>query len=427
MRNAIGMTLTIALALLLGACGGGSDSNRAQIRFVNVSPGTDSVNFSFADATAASAIAYHSASAYQGVDAGSPEFKVKSTTTGATLVDQTVTIAKGTHYTFLIYGGGTAVSAASLVDDIEDASSGKFKMRLSHSATGAGSLDVYLLSSGTSVNDSTPAYSAIGYAANTGFSEYSSGSYNIVLAPTGTKEVIYDSGSQKLSEKTKLTLLIFATGSGKLVNAALLLDDGSATTNFADNLYSRFKFINAGTNLRTADVLLDGSVALANIPYGGVSSYATIGTGARNVKIEASSTPGAYLYDHAQTLSAGEDYSLVAYSVAGTSSANLFALKDNNLPPTSGKAKLRVVNASSDNTSYDAYIDYGKAVPGLAPATGSAYQELDGGTYVLSFAATGSTNQVVTLTGQALDAAHVYTVYVYGQTSAVAAVLVKDD
>ena len=70
----------------------------------------------------------------------------------------------------------------------------------------------------------------------------------------------------------------------------------------------------------------------------------------------------------------------MAYSVAGTGAVSTFALQDNNIPPASGKAKLRVVNASSDSTVYDTYINYSKFLSAVVQATGSAYQELDGGT-----------------------------------------------
>ena len=424
--GAVSTVLVVIPVLWLTGCGGGGSADKAQVRFVHVSPGTDNLNATFDSATAASSLKYHDATSYQGIDAGSPEFKVQSVSTGATLVDATVTLTKDTHYTFFVYGGGTLVHAASLTDDTSDASSGKFKMRFSHSATGIGSLDIYLLSTGSSINDSTPAYSGMGYAANTGFIEYSSGDYTIVVAPAGSKEIVYDSGTQNLTGNSKVTLLIFATGSAKLVNAALLRDDGSGTTTFVDSLHARFKFMNAGIDLHAADVLIDGSATLAAIPYGGQSSYGSISSGARNIKIQASSAPGAYVYDQSQTLSAAYDYSLVIYSVTGTTAASLFALQDNNLPPASGKAKLRVVNAGSDSIAYDAYANYNKLLSAIAQATGSAYQELDSGTYVLSFAPSGTTTQTTTLSGQTLDATHVYTAYVYGRAGATAAVLIQD-
>ncbi len=254
---------------------------------------------------------------------------------------------------------------------------------------------------------------------------YLTGDYNIVLTPAGSKETIYDSGKQSLSQNSKVSLLIFATGSGKLVNAALLFGNDSGTTNFVDNPIARFKFVSATTDLKTSDVLIDGAVALANVPYGSIASYGAVTAGSRNFRIQASDAPGAYVYDHSQTLNAAYDHSLVAYSIQGTGNAGMFALQDNNLPPSSGRAKLRIVNAGSDGTAYDAYINYSKLLSGVAPATGSGYQEVDGATYAVTFSPAGTTTQAATLTAE-LDASHVYTIYVYGRNGSAAAVLTRD-
>jgi trimeric autotransporter adhesin len=421
-------TVGTAFAILLAACGGGGNNNgsQASVRIVHVSPGTESITATFGGATAASQLKYHDATAYQGVNAGSVEFVVKGASSGSTLVDITVTLTAQTHYTFLIYGGGTSVSTASTVDDISTSSANNFNLRFSHGATGIGPLDLYLLPSGVSISDSAPAYTNLSYANVAGFFQFANGDYDIVLAPTGSKEIIYESGKQTLAEKSNVTVLAFSTGSGKLVNVALLLSDNNGTTTFVDNEQSRFKFIDASSTVSPANVLIDGSLAIAGIPYGAESSYSSIAAGGRNVRIEATSNPGTYVYDQSQTLAAGYDVSFVAYSASASSALNLVAFQDNNLPSASGRAKLRVVNASADSTAYDTYVNYTKLLSAVSPATASAYEELDASTYILSFAPAGSNTQTATLTAQMLNASHVYTVYVYGPSNAAAAVLVTD-
>jgi hypothetical protein len=75
---------------------------------------------------------------------------------------------------------------------------------------------------------------------------------------------------------------------------------------------------------------------------------------------------------------------IAAAAVQGTGSAGLIALTDNNLPPASGRAKLRLVNASSDTTAYDAYVNFAKLLSGLAQETASAYRQFDAGTYTVT-------------------------------------------
>ena len=173
------------------------------------------------------------------------------------------------------------------------------------------------------------------------------------------------------------------------------------------------------------DVLIDATVALADVPYGGVAAYGPVAAGSRNFKIQASSAPGAYVYDQNQTMNAGADQSLVAYSIQGTGSAGLIALQDNNLPPPSGKAKLRIVNAGSDDTAYDVYVNASQLLSAIAQGTASAYQELDGATYTLSFSPTGTTTPAASLAAP-LDAGRVYTIYIYGRSGSTAVVLTND-
>lgn len=421
--------LIVALGVLAG-CGGGSSSSsdvQTLVRVVNVSPATGIVKVSLAGVVTTNALPYHEATAYLPVASGTPELTVYSATTGAVLYDITsLSISSGTRSTIFVYGGGTNVTATLLADDIPAASAGHFSLRLSHSATGAGALDVYLLPPGASIQDAAPASSGLAYAATTGFVEYATGTYTVVLAPAGTKEVIYDSGAQTFAETGRMTLLVFGAGSGKLVNAALLQDDGSGTTTFTDNRYTRLRFVNAVPEVPSADVLVDGSVAFAGVALGGPSAYALAATGGRNIKVQASSAPGTYLFDNSRTLSAAFDYSLVAYGAAGGGSVNLLALQDNNLPPTSGKAKLRFVNAVSDGAAYDAYANDAVLLSNMGFATASTYQQVDPGAFSLGYAPTGSGQQAVRLSGQQLDAGRIYTIYLYGRAGSLAAVLAAD-
>jgi hypothetical protein len=99
-----------------------------------------------------------------------------------------------------------------------------------------------------------------------------------------------------------VTLLAYATGSGKLVIGALLYTDSTGTTTFVDSSQARFKFVNAATDHGSVDVLVDGLAALANVPHGLLSAYSAIAAGNRNFKIQSSSAPGAYLYDQNKML-----------------------------------------------------------------------------------------------------------------------------
>ena len=143
-------------------------------------------------------------------------------------------------------------------------------------ATGIGSVDMYLLPAGPTIDQVAPTFSSVAYGGTATFTQFTAGDYSLVVARAGSKDVIYDSGKQTVAAKAKVTLLVYATGSGKLVNGALLYSDTSGTTTFIDSSLARFKFVNAATDIGSVDVLVDGSVALANVPYGLLSAYNTI-------------------------------------------------------------------------------------------------------------------------------------------------------
>ena len=406
------MIFAAVLGLLLPACKGGDGGSnlKANIRFVHVSPETDAVNISYDSTTVVTSLGYHGASTYQELDFGSHEIKVQSTASGAVYSDTQTSDTFYGFYTHLLYGGGSSMATLALADSVADADSGKFYLRAANVATGIGSVDMYLLPAGTTIDQVAPTFSSVAYGGTATFTQFTAGDYSLVVARAGSKDVIYDSGKQTVAAKAKVTLLVYATGSGKLVNGALLYSDTSGTTTFIDSSLARFKFVNAATDIGSVDVLVDGSVALANVPYGLLSAYNAIAAGNRNFKIQPSSNPGAFVYDQNKTLATASDNSLVAYSVQGTGSAGLIALTDNNLPPVSGKVKLRLVNASSDTTAYDAYVNFSKMLSGLAQGTASAYQQLDPGTYTVTFTPAGTTTQAASVTLQ-LDVGHVYTVY----------------
>ena len=428
MKKMYSALTAIVLALLLGGCGGGGNDTFSDgfYRFVHVSPGTDAVAISANGNVLVSSLKYHAASGYFQLAWGTPKITVQSAASGATLLDSLVPVAGSAHYSYFVYGGGPAPVALSLRDDVIDPSSGNFMLRAIHVATGIGAVDVYALLPGVTVDAITPAFTAVAYPTGTTFGQLTAGTYNFVVTPTGTKEVIYDSGPQAIAAGGKLTVAIFATGSGKLANGLLMADDSSGATLFVDNPAARFKFAGATTDAQPVDLLIDGAVALANVPYGSVSDYGPVAAGTRNFKIQPSSTPGAYIYDQNQAISGGYDNSLAAYSIQGTGSAGVAFLQDNNLPPPTGKATLRFVNAGSDSTAYDAYVNSNKLVAGIAPATASAYQTLDAATYTLGFDPAGTTTVAASLSA-VLAAGHVYTVYVYGRSGSAAAVLTQDN
>ena len=420
--------IALALGLLLGGCGGGggnSNFSDGYYRFLQLSPGTGAVAITANGSSIVPSLSYHAATPYVALGWGTPTIKVQSVSGGTVYVNGMVPVASGGHYSYFLFGTGSTVYGLPMRDDVNDAASGYFNLASAHVATGTAAVDIYVLPPGTALTGKTPIFTGLAYATDTPFTQIAIGTYDIIVTPTGTTDVIYDSGPQAFAANRKATFAIYATGSGTLVNAALMLDDGSGTVNFVDNPAARSKFVAVTADLPAVDELIDGVAVVSSAKYGSVSAYAAVAAGVRNLKIQASSVPGSYVYDKPQTFGGGTDNSLVAYSIQGTGSVGVIALQDSNFPPPSGKASLRIVNAASDSTAYDAYVNSTKLLSGIAQGSASAYQTLDAATYVLGFDPAGTTTVAATQSA-VLAAGHVYTVYVYGRSGTAATVLTTD-
>ncbi len=429
MRSTIRALLLAAATVLLAGCLGSSGDqtfNDGYYRFIHVSPGGGTVSIKANGGNVTSSLAYQAATNYYQLPWGTPPLVVQTNPGGVTYINNNIPVAGGGHYSYFLYGGGGATVGLGVRDDIGDAASGQFLMREIHLASGIAGVDIYLLGAGASLATATPIFSSLVYGGNTGWGGYSIGDYNVVVTQTGTKTVIYDSGKVSFPQNTKASLLIYATGSGMLVNGAFLYNNSVGTTTFVANPSARFRFLGATADVPFIDLLIDTAVALGNVAYGGATQYGPIAAGTRNFKIQPTSNPGAYIFDQNQAIVGGFDYSLAAFSYEGTGAAGLMVMPDNNLPPPSGKATLRIVNASSDTSAYDFYVGTTKLVSGIASTTATAYQVLDGGTYTLSFNPAGTAN-ATTAVDTTLVAGHTYTVYVWGTANAPVSGAVTDN
>jgi hypothetical protein len=416
-----------ALSTLFSGCNTSSGANNSspKIRFVHAAPILGPVTITADSTKSLGTMSYGTANPYVEVDTGAREIKIQSVGGASTYVDLSTNFSTGVRYTYVIYGDDTTTIPLIMVDDTSNpANSANFKMRLLNLGTGLGSLDLYMISATADVNTSSPLVSGISYGAAGAFTEYTAGTFRIVLTPAGSKQIIFDSAARSFAANTLVTLMIYSTTSGKLANTALLVTDDTGTSTFLTDILSRFKFVQGAIGVPNANVRVDGPIALAGVPYAGISGYGTYSAGARNIKIEASATPGTFLYDANQNLTGGRDYSMVAYSNTG-GTISLIPLPDDNLPPTAGKAKLRVVNAVSDGGAYDVYSNFLQYLTNLGAGTASGYQQIDTGTYTVAFNPAGSSIGAATVTFT-ITANTVNTLYLTGRAATLTANITQD-
>jgi len=219
-------------------------------------------------------------------------------------------------------------------------------------------------------------------------------------------------------------------GSGTLVGVAMLNIDTSGTGQVNSNLLANFKVLNASQVASPLNVLVDGNLTLSNVPYAAASNYVTIGTGNHSFTVQATATPGANLLTLQTSLAAATDTSIVLNGSAGALVGTVLA--DNNLPPATGRARLRFVNSSPNLGPVDVYINFSKQVSGLSTNAASAYNEVTadvtlGTSFEFDFNIAGTTTPVLKLPNTIIVGGHTYSIYLIGLSTGLQGLLVKDD
>jgi hypothetical protein len=178
----------------------------------------------------------------------------------------------------------------------------------------------------------------------------------------------------------KLSILTIALAAG-IMSAACSDDDNAGPS--AD---SRVRVVHASPDAPAVDVLVDGSEVLSDVPYGNASTYLTVASGARNLKVNAAGTATSVI-DADVTLASASDYTVIAGGLL-TDIVPIVA-EDDNSAPAAGNARVRVVHGAPSAPAVDVYVtapgaDLASATPALSGVSfGAVSQYLDvaAGTY----------------------------------------------
>ena len=141
------------------------------------------------------------------------------------LIEQAVTMTAKQRYTFYAYQDSTS---ARLIVDQESKSkfvAGRMKLRVADMAPSSGTLDIYVLAEGQTVNDVPPVSSALTPTTVTEYFDIEPGSYDIVLTQGATKIVVLASGAVELLEGARMSFIVFdKKGGGRPLRSSLVTD-----------------------------------------------------------------------------------------------------------------------------------------------------------------------------------------------------------
>lgn len=215
------VSVPLVAILILAACG--DDEGQTRVRAVHLSPGTPAVDVLVNGDVIASGMGYAGSTGYEAASSGASEIIVRSSVAGETLLDLTPTLDEDTDYTLIAANTTAAIEGLFLVDDNSEPETSKIKMRLVHAAPSAGNVDIWITSPGESLR--APTFSNVAFATVSAYLELPDTPLQVRAAPTGTTNIIIDSGSIDLTRGEIVTVIARDAAAGGAPYGTLVLKD----------------------------------------------------------------------------------------------------------------------------------------------------------------------------------------------------------
>ncbi len=431
-----GALLSALAAVALTGCG---NSGNAQVRLVNASAGYPSLDVYFEQSGTGgtaqlSNVASGSASGYAGITPTAYTVYFTSHGVGAAnaLSSRSETFSNSARRTYVAYGDSGSFGVMEINEQQGAPNGGYASVEVLNADPDAGSLDVYLTSPGIPLASASPNFGAVAGGKSTSFSAIPQGTYELRVTGAGkSTDLRFDLPALKLANQEVLSLIITETPGGYLVNVMALPQKGSLVTYTNPDARVRAAIGLAGASSVTASVA--GIPLVSAAPAAAVGTYQLVPTGNQPVSLAVNGTgvtvPNA-------TLTAGQDYTLLVYGNASSVSESW--LPDSNVPPLSGYASVRLVNAMSGSGDpislavnfmpVATNVPLGTDLPSGATGGSSAYDTQVSATTTGTVTVTDYTTSqtLYTQSTATLGSGNVYSMFMFGSASTPVGVLSQD-
>ncbi len=208
--------------------------------------------------------------------------------------------------------------------------------------------------------------------------------------------------------RSKRIWLAAAVGVG--LGSALLVAGCKTKSDGGDG--ARVRLINAAPNADGLTVSVNGERAWKNAAYRSSSGYQAIAPGTYPVRMNAAklgTVPARSL-----SFEKGHAYTVLALGANQGEGTRLEVLEDGAALPASGRAGLRLINASLDGRPLDLVVNSIVAAKSVAYGGRSAILPLDGGAYDLQIAAADTPNILAGPVSLRLEPGRTYTLVAMG-------------
>jgi len=427
-RRLATITLSGLAAIVLGACGGNDDAH-PNLRFLNATYGVGTLNLYTGDDKRASDVAPDNISGYEQIDGGSYTAKIKTSGSDTSLAANTISLEEDRYYTAVAWGRQDAVKLALFTETEDEPDSGKAKVRLFNAAPDAGSIDMYLTDSSTSLGATSANASSIASGASSGYEDISKGTYRLRITAGGDKtDLRLDIAQVTLGDKERVTIIVQPSAGGLLVHGLTHVQGGAVAA--FKNTSARARVVAGVGSNGSAGVKIGDTTISSSLTSPGVGSYVPFTAGSSTLLTQVN---GATVSSATTNFAAGGDYTVLVYGTAASPLMTLIT-DDNRLPSISSKAKFRLINGAPGYDTLSLAVDSVSLGNDVALGTASSYSltKTNNGNALIEVTSALSNDPLYTTakssgsTGVSIDAQGVYSVFVLGGNPAPRGVLRKE-
>lgn len=343
-----------------------------------------------------------------------------------------LTFEEGIQYDIIASGsvGSDTVEPIVLADDGERTDPASVRLRVVHLSPYAeqaagGPVDVYLtLASDGDALPADPNFT-FSFGEDVGPLEVGAETYRIRVTPENSDVVVYDSGAVPLASGADLLIgAVDNTGANRTDMDAspvsLIVANGADVTELYNaGQQAGVRAVHNSADAPDVDVLVDNSVAFANLAFPGVApgasldAYAEVPGGTRNVRVTPAGANSNVLIEADLDLAIGQGYTVVALNQA--SELEALVLEDS-VRGIATQATVRVVHGSTLAGPVDVYLlpegetNVNVATPvlsGVPFKANSGYLAVTPGTYNLVVTDSGG-NVAIGPVSVSLEAGNIY-------------------
>lgn len=350
------------------------------------------------------------------------------------VVFELIDLEAGGVYTIVAYGTFDEADAVDPIirvfddtgtgDSYTDLITAEANLRVIHTSYDAPNVDIF-------VDDDT-LYQDLAYGLSSGYVDYSAGTRNITVNPTGSGTSVID---VTLTLGGDVDYTIFAVDEVALIDAVYDVDLRAPVPSAA-----KVRFVHASPDAPAVDIRTNtggGSVVFGNTAFKDITSYAEVTGGSYSFVVTAAGDTNEVFAFEPVTLTNNTVYTVVAHGTLDDGDAYPFGVRvfiDNDdgntyvdLVSVPLTAKVRMIHTSYDAPDVDVWIDGAVAYSMLPYGGVTGYTDIDAGTRNIQVTPAGLTVPVVVDVDLTYVRGNEYTAFAVDEFAMITAVQTEDD